>query len=53
MRGGEKVQQWKEDVLIDLHEHVHQGGVRQKDDDLLRQRYSSEQTGFLACVESL
>lgn len=53
MRGGEKVQQWKEDVLIDLHEHVHQGGVRQKHDDLLRQRYSSEQTGFLACVESL
>lgn len=39
--------------MIELHQHVHESGVGQEDNDLLGECNSSEQAGLLPGVEPL
>lgn len=52
-RRGEQVQKRQKHISVDLHQHVHESGVGQKDHDLLRERDGSEQAGLLPGVETL
>lgn len=52
-RRGEEVQKRQQHILIDLHQHVHESGIGQEDDDLLREGNGSEQAGLLPGVEAL
>lgn len=49
---GEQVEQRQQHVLVDLHQHVHQRGVRQEDHDLLGEQHRGQQAGLFPRVQA-